>query len=172
MAKFADQALQNDTDVLMAQKLPDAVIDDARTLLAENPALKAALVNPAVAAADKARAIARIFPAAIVPYLCVLCRYGAIGRIDAIFENYLTRRAVAAGRGTGTLWYAGKKPDRAMLSALVLEKFGVRDIDWAVVKDPKLIGGYKIRIQDYVYDHSVAGSFGQLSHRIRTEVRR
>ena len=53
MAKFADQALQNDTDVLMAQKLPDAVIDDARTLLAENPALKAALVNPAVAAAAR-----------------------------------------------------------------------------------------------------------------------
>jgi F0F1-type ATP synthase delta subunit len=172
MAKFADQAVQNDTDVLMALKLSDAVIDDTRTIFAENPTLKAALANPAAASADKARAIARIFPEAIVPYLCVLCRHGAIGRIDAIFKNYLTRRAVAAGRGIGTLWYAGAKPDRAMLSALVLEKFGVRDIDWVTVKDPKLIGGYKIRIQDYVYDHSVAGSFGQLSHRIRTEVRR
>jgi F0F1-type ATP synthase delta subunit len=171
MAKFVDRALQNDTEVLMAQKLSDAVIDDARTILAENPALKGVLANPAVAGADKARAIARIFPEAIVPYLCVLCRHGAIGRIDAIFENYLMRRASAAGRGVGTLWYAGEEPSHAVIDALVLEKFGVRDIDWVVVKDPALIGGYKIRIRDYVYDHSVAGSFGQLSQRIRTEVR-
>ncbi|WP_329887230.1 F0F1 ATP synthase subunit delta [Pseudoramibacter sp. HA2172] len=172
MAKFADQAVQNDTEVLMALKLSDAVIDDTRTILAENPALKRVLANPAAASADKARAIARIFPEAIVPYLCVLCRHGAIGRIGAIFENYLMRRAVEAGRGVGTLWYAGEEPSHAMLRVLVFEKFGVRDIDWVVVKDPTLIGGYKIRIQDYVYDHSVAGSFGQLSQRIRSEVRR
>jgi F0F1-type ATP synthase delta subunit len=171
MAKFVDRAVQNDTAVLMAQKLSDAVIDDAETILRANPRLAAALASPAFDNAGKARAIARIFPEAIVPFLCVLCRHGAIGRIEAIFENYRMRRELSAGRGVGTLWVAGEEPSRAVIDALVLEKFGVRDIDWVVVKDPKLIGGYKIRIQDYVYDHSVAGSFGQLAQRIRTEVR-
>lgn len=167
---FVNQSVKDATQVLLDEGLPDDVIVDTRTVIANAPEVVTTLANPIYHQKDKDAVIAKVFPEAIVPYLTVLCRHDGFGMLPDILRNYVVAQETARGKGIGTLWYAGDEPDKDALAKLVADKFGIVDIQWVIHKDPSLLGGFKIRIKDYVYDHSVAGAFAQLQHKL-TEVR-
>lgn len=172
MERFVNQTVIDDARVIRDQHFSDETLKECQAILNQNPKLIQVLSDPTKHTKAKTNVIEQIFPKEIVPTFSVLCRHGRFKDIQKILETCDNLAEIEAGTGHGTLWYAGEKPAEKPLEQLVFDKFGVRNIKWKVVQDPSLIGGFRIRIRDFVYDHSVAGSFKELNALIKTHKRR
>ncbi|MCH4072531.1 F0F1 ATP synthase subunit delta [Pseudoramibacter sp.] len=172
MERFVNQQVINDAKVIRGQQIQPETLKECQAILNQNPKLIQILSNPTINTKAKANIIEQIFPKEVVPTFVILCRHGQFKDIQKVLATCSDLSEIEAGTGHGTLWYAGEKPDQKLLAQLVFDKFGVRDIQWKEIYDPSLIGGFRIRIRDFIYDHSVAGSFKEINAIVRTHKRR
>lgn len=172
MERFVSQTVIDGAKVIRSQHFSSDTLKECQAILNQNPALIQILSDPTKHTKAKANVIEQIFPKEVVPTFAVLCRHGQFKNIRKILDACEDLADIENGTGHGTLWYAGEMPERQALETLVFNKFGVRNIKWNVIRDDALIGGFRIRIRDFVYDHSVAGSFKELNALIKTHKRR
>jgi F-type H+-transporting ATPase subunit delta len=142
----------------------DAVVSG---VLAEHPRLAAVLASPLISHEDKSGVLERLFGPRISPlllhFLQVVSRHGRLGALRAIYGQARRLDEQASGRVRVRLTSATSL-DQPQLDRIAGQLRGLlgREPVLEVVVDPDLIGGVVLRVEDTVYDGSLANQLERL----------
>jgi F-type H+-transporting ATPase subunit delta len=149
----------------------EAVLEEleavAEGVLAEHPRLEAVLASPLVSHEERSALLDRLFGPRVSPlllhFLKVVSRHGRLGALRAICRQ--AQRLDEQSRGCVRVGVASATPlDPSQLERIAaqLRELLGREPLLAPSVDPGLIGGVVLRIDDTVYDGSLANQLERL----------
>lgn len=154
--------------VLYQLSVPEDTIQATADLFDQSGQLKQILSSPVTPLREKHRVIDRIFPAPVRAFLKELCDNRDMGFIGEIFQAYhdysLSQRGILKARLTCVT-----EPTEEHLSRIggyLCRKFDKTGVEWAITKDPSLVGGFVIRVGDIEMDRSFKGHLEQLQQKL------
>jgi F-type H+-transporting ATPase subunit delta len=162
------QAATNYGQVLYELEIEKQVIDEIEELFHKTPELKKALASPVVTKAEKHRVIDRIFPRKIRNFLKVLSDHQDMSCMEDIIKAYHTYACMQEGILQAELSYV-TEPDEARLGQIrqmLCEKYKKKDVEFHLIKDPGLMGGFVLRVGDIETDWSMKGRLKQLEQKL------
>ncbi len=149
----------------------DAIVDQLESLvkdvLAKQPVLSAAFVNPKVAVENNVALLDRVFGQAMDPILLkalkVMARRRRLGMITSIQQAASRMRDEAQGR-LQVFVTTAQELDVAALNSLREKLKTMLKAEVALTNkvEPSVIGGLLVRIGDTVFDGSVDGQLNQM----------
>jgi F-type H+-transporting ATPase subunit delta len=149
----------------------DAIVDQLESLvkdvLAKQPALSAAFVNPKIPVESSVELLDRVFGKTMDPLLLkalkVMARRRRLGMIGSIHQAAVKMRDESQGRLQVTVTTAHPL-DAAALAHLRGKLNSMLHAEVALNNkvDPSVIGGLLVRIGDTVFDGSVDGQLNQM----------
>jgi F-type H+-transporting ATPase subunit delta len=163
LAALPDPSSQNAADVVL-RSLAKAIETD--------PAVRAALVDPAIPAAAKTKllqsvATAMQAPARVASFLATVVAHGRMANLSSIAGVYREELERAQGIVSGTLTTAAPIGDElAQRAAAALTRLTGRRVQLELKIDPELLGGAVAQVGSMVYDGSVKTQLGRLRRRI------
>ncbi len=142
--------------LLLELELPAAVLDEVRALAAE-PELRAALENPVYDRGEKKAVVGRLFPVEVRPFFRTLCDHGDYSLLPEILDRYdeLARQRDGRAKVTFTCCHSPTEDQRRRLEALVCRLFRKTAVEWHEVRDPAILGGFILTVDDWVLDKSL-----------------
>lgn len=114
------------------------------------------LSSPEIPRSEKYNAIDKLFPESIRSFIKVITDGNRISDIDGIFEAYNNIYAEKSGILKAELFYV-TKPDNEIIEGFrktLCKKYKSENIELILHKDSSLIGGYRLKVGDTVYDRS------------------
>ena len=164
---YADALLQ----VAESRKETDAVAEQAKSLLAvlnSSPELKAALASPVLEPEAKKAALAKLFDDQVAPavqnLLKLLADRQRLPMMEAVLmrflELYRELRNITLAKVTSAA--ALSEEQQAELNRKVQEIAGSKSVEFDLVVDPSLIGGFIVSMGSQVIDASLSGQVRRL----------
>ena len=145
-------------------KLEPQIIKDSLSLIMQNKELREALSNPVISLKEKEAAIVKIFPKEACAMMITMCKENVISIIGKIWEEYdriqLSHRNIMKAELQYVVLPDEMQLDR--MKEMMMQKFGKDQVRLELTQDESLIGGYKLIINQVVYDNSVRGTLGLL----------
>lgn len=145
-------------------KLEPQIIKDSLSLMIHNKELREALSNPVISLREKEAAIVKIFPKEACAMIITMCKENVISLSSKIWEEYESIQLAHLNIMKAELRYV-VLPDETQLDGIkemMMQKFGKDQVRLELTQDESLIGGYKLIINQVVYDNSVRGTLGLL----------
>ncbi|MDA0716970.1 MAG: ATP synthase F1 subunit delta [Cyanobacteria bacterium] len=164
---YAEALLQ----VAESRKETDAVAEQVKSLLAvlsSSPELRAALASPVLEAEAKKAALAKLFDDQVTPavqnLLKLLADRQRLPMIDAVLmrflELYRELRNITLAKVTSAA--ALSEEQQAELNRKVQAITGSKSVEFDLVVDPSLIGGFIVNMGSQVIDASLSGQVRRL----------
>ena len=164
---YAEALLQ----VAESRKETDAVAEQAKSLLAvlnSSPELKAALASPVLEPEAKKAALAKLFDDQVTPsvqnLLKLLADRQRLPMMEAVLmrflELYRELRNITLAKVTSAA--ALSEEQQAELNRKVQEIAGSKSVEFDLVVDPSLIGGFIVSMGSQVIDASLSGQVRRL----------
>lgn len=157
-------------DLAVEDGVIDQVNDDMKLIadvLAENKALRRMLVSPVIPPARKKAVVRKIFEAKIdkrsLAFIDIIIRKGREAQIHEIaiqfYESYLDYKNIAIVEVT-----TATEIDKELRLKMVklMESKTTKTIQMAEIINPDIIGGFKLKLNDYQYDASIKQIFIKL----------
>ena len=150
-----------DTDAVQAE------LAQLRRLIAGSPELAALLAHAALSRERQAQAVTAVFEGRCRPdvlrFLRFLIERRRLGLLDAICDAYLQLYREARGIQRATIECADALREEQL--AAIRDRLHTRHdktIEPTVVVNRALIGGFRIRVADTVYDYSILGKLERM----------
>ena len=162
------QAAINYGQVLYECSVPKTVVEETALVLKTVPELKHALSSPVIKKSAKHRIIDRIFNEKIRVFLKVLVDRRDMDLVDPIFEAWHSFICEKEGILMASLSYV-TEPDEEQLKeikAMLCKKYDKKDVQFRLIEDKSLIGGFILRVGDIETDWSLKGRLKQLEEKI------
>ena len=164
---YAEALLQ----VAESRKETDAVAEQAKSLLAvlsSSPELTAALASPVLEPEAKKAALAKLFDDQVTPavqnLLKLLADRQRLPMMEAVLmrflELYRELRNITLAKVTSAA--ALSEEQQAELNRKVQEIAGSKSVEFDLVVDPSLIGGFIVSMGSQVIDASLSGQVRRL----------
>ena len=164
---YAEALLQ----VAESRKETDAVAEQAKSLLAvlnSSPELKAALASPVLEPEAKKAALAKLFDDQVTPsvqnLLKLLADRQRLPMMEAVLmrflELYRELRNITLAKVTSAA--ALSEEQQAELNRKVQAIAGSKSVEFDLVVDPSLIGGFIVSMGSQVIDASLSGQVRRL----------
>lgn len=166
--------MANDDIKSFAQKLLklDMARDDVREMTDVwngSEQLRAALVSPAVEAAEKERVIDNAFSASAAGFLKELLKAGKLSSLADIVEQY-EKMKLKMQNGIACKLYCASKPSDSLVEEFtqtVKNRLGAEFVELEVIVDESLIGGYVLEADGKVYDKSMKSAMKSLQNELK-----
>jgi F-type H+-transporting ATPase subunit delta len=136
-----------------------------------DPALRAAMSDPAASTGDRLELLEQATPGGLAPdvrgFLGTLVDAGQLDQLDAILVEFdrLVRRHPERRLAQVTSAVPLTEAEQESLRVRVLDRFGP-DIEFQFDLDDSLLGGILLRVGDQVIDGTVAGKLAALRDRL------
>jgi F-type H+-transporting ATPase subunit delta len=156
---YAEALLQ----VAESRKETDAVAEQAKALLAvlsSSPELKAALASPVLEPEAKKAALAKLFDDQVTPAVQNLLKPMMEAVLMRFLELYRELRNITLAKVTSAA--ALSEEQQAELNRKVQEIAGSKSVEFDLVVDPSLIGGFIVSMGSQVIDASLSGQVRRL----------
>ena len=130
-------------------------------LLTGDAALWKALLNPCIPVAEKDRVLCRLLGQGDDPVLLsffrLLCRRERLSLLPAVVERYhqLKLKAEGGAQGVFTCAREPSPEDLERIGEAFQKRHGLSKVEFQVVVDPQLLGGFVIQLEGVTYDKSV-----------------
>ena len=166
--KYCSLAALRYAQVLYERQTDEEAVERTKMLWQESPELREALKNPAVSRIQKHRVIDRVFPAGIRSFLKVLTDHDKAGLLEEILEAYEERKQAAQGVITATLRYTTlpTEEQKQRMEHFLCKTEQASSVDWKLVHDETLLGGFILSVGDKEYDYSVEGRLSRLEQKL------
>lgn len=139
-------------------------IETARGLLTGSAELTEALVSPIVSKAEKRKVIDDLFPDSLKNFFKVMSDYGDVWCAEDMFSAYDALVRERDGSVLASFAYV-TAPDDGQVSRLkkkIAKDYNKKSVELELVEDKSLIGGFVLRVGDYILDRSVKTSIQKL----------
>lgn len=135
--------------------------------------LKEALSSPAVSFNEKCAVIDRLFDKEFSNVLKVLCKNGDYSVLDSLRSAYKQVYNEHNGVVEGVLEYASLPPGKELerLKKTVAEKHNARTAELILVENKALIKGFRLTVNDRIYDNSALSALDRMYDMLTREVR-
>ena len=136
--------------------------------LAQSRPLLLMLKNPIVRAEKKNAVVKAVFKSRINPmtmaFLEIIARKNREAILDAVADEFINQYNKLKGiqRATVLTTMPLTEPLRKKFTDMVLENTGAKTVELNETVDPKLIGGYILRIDDQQIDGSIRNKLNEL----------
>ena len=155
--------------VLFELDIPRETAEQAGALLRDHPQLKKVLTSPVVKNAQKQAILKRIFrepdfSPLMLRFLMKAAEAGCIGQMEDILKVCEELRLKSRGIVKAKLRYV-TMPEESWIEKIrgwLCQKYGYRDVQFVLVKDPSLIGGFILSAGDMEYDCSLRAKLREL----------
>lgn len=166
--EYCSQAASRYAEVLESLGLADEVIEETKGIFAETPELSEALQNPVIPAGEKHALIDRIFAKEIRSFLKVVTDHEKTEILDEIFRAYEESKRKKAGVLTAVLRYVvlPSEDQKKKMEAFLCGRFHASAVEWKLVEDASLIGGFILEACGEEYDYSVQGRLDRLEQKL------
>lgn len=141
-------------------------------LLTGNAPLWKALNNPSVGAEEKDRVLCRLLSGTapvLLRFFRLLCRRERLSLLPAVVQEYHRLKLKAEGAAQA-VFVSAREPDPEDLRRIgeVLQRrHGLSKVEFQVVLDPKLLGGFLVQLEGVTYDKSVRGMLRSLRRSLK-----
>lgn len=165
------QRAMNYAKVLESLSVSKEDISNTRALLKEVPMVADVLGNPLVRKEEKKSVAKSLFPESITKFIRLLCEHNAVGIWKDIFEAYDALLLEKENKVKATLRYAMQmdQEDIDQVKEMICKKYNKAGVELDLIKDPSLIGGMVLQVNDTEYDKSIKGRLDEMQ---KTLVRR
>lgn len=148
--------------VLFELDIPQEMVEQAATLLRENPPLQEVLSSPVVKREKKHRILGKIFrepeyTPLLLHFLMKATDAGCIGQLPGIVFVCQELQHKSRGIAEASLRYV-TMPDASWIERIrkfLMKKYGYQDVTFQFTMDPSLIGGFILKVGDVEYDYSL-----------------
>lgn len=155
--------------VLYELKVPEDMVHETRRIFKENPQLTTLLNDPTIQADKKKNIIEKIwkkpdFEPVLASFLKKACDEGCIGEIEDILKIWDQCVLDAAGILKAKLTYV-TEPDKVQLEGIksfLCREFHKKELQLSMKADPKLLGGFILKVGNVEYDYSLKAQLKQL----------
>lgn len=166
MAKAASEYAQQ----LYELKIPLGVVLHTKEIFEAVPALAERFSDPTADLLKKHSIIDTVFPEGIRDFLKVLCDDDDIDKLDEIFSIFQNDEHKRRGDLHATLIYV-TPPTEEQLAGIydfILKKYDCpkEKLFFEQKKDPSIVSGFKLSVENDDYDWSAAGRIGQLKQKL------
>lgn len=118
-----------------------------------------AVENPRISFDEKCAVVDRLFDEKIRGFIKTICKngdYSAFGMIETAYnEVYCSRRNIIFAHLEYAEPISGNEAER--LKYALREKYKADDVKLEMIENKDIIGGFRLRIGDMIYDRSVLG---------------
>ena len=153
--------------ILLDMPVEKEAIEESRRFLTEETAVLQALENPMIHREEKHRIIEKLFPLEMWSFVKVMSDNGHTGYAREMFKAYDDMIFAANGILPATFAYeakpGGDQIDR--LGKMLCARYGKQRVQWKMVEDPSLIGGFVLTVGDAVWDKSLRTSLDDMKRR-------
>lgn len=153
------QTAINYARVLYDLKIPEDVIEEAKTLVRGNPELVQALENPVISLQEKEKVIEKVFPVQLHNFFKVLSRYQSVDCLEDIFTAYEQYVHEKLNILDAVLYYV-TLPTEEQLEGIknrLSKEYGRTEVKIELIEKPELIGGFIIKVGNKETDYSILG---------------
>ena len=154
----------NFAKALYELEIPKKSLDNARSVLEENPMLTEALCDAVIPKAKKHKIIDEIFDGGVKNFLKLLCDRNLFSSIYGIFKAYDSYSNSQNRVAEAVLSYVTPPSEEQLekIRGFLLKKYGAADVSLTMRKEPDLIGGFVLSVNGTEYDRSVKGRLNGL----------
>ncbi|WP_230973636.1 ATP synthase F1 subunit delta [Anaerostipes faecalis] len=139
-------------------------IHESECILNENPELMKALENPLISKKEKNKVIEKIFPGAMQKFLKTICANRNTENLKEAFAYYHILRSKKEKKIQAELIYVTKPEEiqKKRIKKYLKKKYDADSVELILKQDHSLIGGFVIKVQDYVIDNSLKGKLEKM----------
>lgn len=146
---------ENKTDVLYSE------VESLRTILKENPELKALMNHPKVTRDEKLKVVEDVFKGRLddelTGFLVLLLKKDRYSELDAVLDYFIAK--VKEYKGIGVAYVTSavelKEEQKTEIKEKLLSTTDYRQMEMHYIVDKAIIGGVIIRLGDHVVDSSI-----------------
>lgn len=133
--------------------------------------LRQVLANPTISLKEKFAVIDRIFDDGFEKFMKTVCKNGDYSVLSLIEESYKQVWNRHNSVLEASLVYAELVSEKSVsgIKKMLVKKYGVKSVELSLVENKDLIGGFRLYVNDKVYDKSVLGALDRMR---RTLLRR
>lgn len=121
------------------------------------PLLGEMLSSPIVSLAEKEAVIRKVFPERLQSFFCVLCRNTAIDCVPEMIQAFYETERQQNDCALAVVEYVTPLTETQQegMKQIARKYSGKQEIMLSLRRNPDLLGGFVLRIGDFVYDRSV-----------------
>lgn len=163
-----DQVANVYAQVLLDLKIPRETIQEVRERFQKVPQLYAILTSPIISRQKKQALIHKVMPAKMHAFFYVLFKHRKESKLSLIFKAYEELTDLGDGILKATYYYAKdiEKPTISFIEEFLKNRYHAKEIQLRTIHQPELIGGYRLKVKNEEYDHSIYGCLQQLEQKI------
>lgn len=167
-ARYCSVAALRYAKVLHELSIKEDIILDMADTFEKEPKLLDIFQNPVISGKKKHTLIERIFPKEIHSFLKVVADCQKTGIIPEIIEAYEDQKNKMSGTVKAQLKYV-VLPLREQLDRMeefIKHKYNVDGVQWEMLEDKTLIGGFILNVEGKEYDYSIEGRLKRLEQKL------
>ena len=151
----------------------EEMVQDMRQIFVDNPLMQAMLMDPTVAQKEKEGVINRLFPQEFRHFLEDMVEEGCAGQIEEICDEFLKLRDERNRILDATLTCVNEPGEEELdkIRKFIITKYNCKDAKIKIIKEKSLIGGFKLQVNDQMYDWSLQGRMKELRHSMGKKAR-
>lgn len=149
-------------------------IDKTDSVIKAAPEVSEILDNPAVSHDEKAAAVNELFPASVREFLLSVAENQEIASFAEIAKAYREALDKKNNIATATVTCVTEPSDEQLdgLKAFVCKETGAADAKIELVKDPSIIGGFIIQVENKQYDRSLKAKLSSIKEEVTKQARK
>jgi F-type H+-transporting ATPase subunit delta len=142
---------------LLELQYPTKTVEAAQAVWESCPALSEALTNPTISIPEKEAVIRNVFSKEMQPFFCTLCRNAETAYAPEIFQAFYEKKRQAEGCAHAVVEYVTPltAEQQEGMRRFAQKVSGKQQVVLTLQENPDLMGGFVLRIGDFVYDRSV-----------------
>lgn len=162
------QSSENYARVLHELGIPLSDVEACGRLVCTVPEILKVLTCPTVSMKEKTAVIDRIFPETMRNFMKVLCRHCRFDQFPLIAAAYGEYEAKLQKSVRARLYYVTAPQDMQLegMRNFIKKRYHAEHVDFEMIEDTSLIGGFILSVGDYEYDYSLKGRFNRLEQKL------
>ena len=150
--------------VLFDLHMKEESIQNAESLMAGNPEVEMVLTSPVITKAEKAAVIDRLFDPELKNFLKIACENGDENCLPEAFEFYRQLKRQSSQTLKAEFFYVTepKKEQLHRIKQYLIKKYQAEQVELKMTRDSSLVGGFVLKVGDYVFDNSLKGKMTKL----------
>lgn len=149
---------------LFELQISDQSIQEAEKLLDENKRLIEVLENPTIPQREKENVIDVIFSAELGSFFKIICRNGNMGCWKDAFTYFKTLKRRDSKTVKALMVYVElpNKAQQMRIEKYLKKRYQAEQVELELKQDTSLMGGFILKVQDDVMDHSLKGKLMEM----------
>ena len=143
-------------------------LQKAQDMLNENKELLMALENPMITKKEKENVVDKLFSDDLKSFLKIVCDNDDIDCFDEAVEYYdeLKRKTDKIIKAEFDYVTMPKDEQLERIKQYLMKQYQADEVDLTLKEDKDLIGGFMLKVGDYVYDNSLSGKMRKLQQKL------